>query len=247
MTRRTELEPISMTPIGSRSDGGRSFSTKRSRLVNRGPCSVFAKRTEAWREILLQRLPATRKAWVRQEVLVRVEGILPFRRRDPLRGAVRLYPPALLVVFEVGDHDLVQDLLVHRGVENRDHGFDTTIEIAWHHVRGADVDGGLRRWQPLAAPKTVNARVLEEAADDALDANIIGKARNFRLEAAHTPHHEVDADPGLACLVKGVDDLRVDERVHLHPDGGRAPGLGVLDLLADVRDDSPADAVRARR
>src|SRR4051794_39214887 len=116
MTRRTELEPISITPIGSRSVCGRSFSTKRSRLVNRGPCSVFAKRTEAWREILLQRLPATRKARVRQEVLVRVEGFFRIACRDPLRGAVRQYPPALLVVFEVGDHDLVQDLLVHRRV-----------------------------------------------------------------------------------------------------------------------------------
>src|ERR1700674_2583878 len=105
MTRRTELEPISITPIGSRSVCGRSLSTKRSRLVNRGPCSVFAKRTETWREILLQRLPATRKARVRQEVLVRVEGFL-LRRRDALRGAVRHYPPALLVVLEVGDHDL---------------------------------------------------------------------------------------------------------------------------------------------
>ncbi len=62
-------------------------------------------RAEARREVLLERLPTSREARVGEKVLVRVEGFLSRCRTNSLRGAVRLYAPALLVILEVGDHD----------------------------------------------------------------------------------------------------------------------------------------------
>jgi hypothetical protein len=38
-------------------------------------------------------------------------------------------------------------------------------------------------------------RVLEEAADDRLDADIVGKARHLRTQAADAAHDEVDSTP----------------------------------------------------
>ena len=99
----------------------------------------------------------------------------------------------------------------------------------------------------MAGAEAVDAAVLQEAADDALDADVLGQAGDARPQAADAAHDEVDLHAGLARLVERIDDLRVDERVHLHPDGGLAAGLGVADLVADVGEDARADAVRARR
>src|SRR5262249_12034834 len=100
----------------------------------------------------------------------------------------------------------------------------------------------------MAGAESVDARVLQETADEALGADAVGEARNSRPEAAHPAHHEVDLDARLARLVERVDDLLVDERVHLHPDGAAAAlPFGMPDLVADVGEDARADAVRARR
>ena len=40
-------------------------------------------------------------------------------------------------------------------------------------------------------------------------------------QAADAADHQVDGHPGLAGRIEGVDDLRIDQGVHLGPDGGR--------------------------
>ena len=73
------------------------------------------------------------------------------------------------------------------------------------------------------------------------------RPRHAGPQAADAAHHEIDLHAGLARLVERVDDLGVDERVHLHPDRRRAPGLGVVHLLADMVEDARPDAVRRDR
>ncbi|MCY1250124.1 hypothetical protein D9M72_637260 [compost metagenome] len=82
--------------------------------------------------------------------------------------------------------------------------------------------------------------MFEKSADDGLDTNIVGKARNLRSQAADAAHHQVDFDACTTGLVEGIDDVGVDERVHLHPDRRRPPRLGVLDLLLDMLEDARA-------
>src|SRR5215216_1215903 len=53
---------------------------------------------------------------VRHEVLVGVERFLAGAGYDAPALAVREDRPALLVVEEIGEHDLIEDLLVHGGV-----------------------------------------------------------------------------------------------------------------------------------
>src|SRR3712207_1602817 len=93
----------------------------------------------------LERLAAPGEARVRHEVLVRVERLLAGSRLDALARARAQYPPALLVVEEVRDHDLVEHLLVHGRVEDRQQGLDPAVEVALHEVRGGDVDGRDRK------------------------------------------------------------------------------------------------------
>src|SRR5262249_48151412 len=90
-----------------------------------------------------------------------------------------------------------------------------------------------------------DAGMLQEAADQTLGAYAVRQPRYSRAQAAYAAHHEVDLDAGMARLVERVDDLPVDEGVHLHPDGPAAPRLGMADLVADVGEDARANAVRA--
>ncbi|KIU01416.1 hypothetical protein QU38_01750, partial [Staphylococcus aureus] len=65
-------------------------------------------------------------------------------RHDPGIVPVGLEHPALLVVEQVRHHHLVQHLVVHRLVEDRQHELDTAIEVALHPVgRGNEQPGAV--------------------------------------------------------------------------------------------------------
>src|SRR5262249_7442882 len=51
---------------------------------------------------------------------------------------------------------------------------------------------------------------------------------------ANAAHDEIERQPGTRSYVQRVDDVRIDQRVHLHPDRGGGAGLGVGDLLLDM-------------
>ena len=76
---------------------------------------------------------------------------------------------------------------------------------------------------PLA--KADDAGVLEEAADDALDADVVGQAMDARAQAANAAHDQFDLHPGLAGAIEGVDHHRIDQRVQLGPDRAGLPAL----------------------
>ena len=195
----------------------------------------------------LQRFATTGKARIGHEILVCVEGQLVFLEDDALRGSVRQDPPALLVVGEIGDHDLAEDLLVDGRIEDGHDRLDPAVEVARHHVGRADEDLGFRRRQAVAVAEAIDAGVLEEAPDDRLHADALGQAGNAGPETADAAHDEVDLDAGLAGVVERVDDLRIDQRVHLHPDLRRAAGLGVGHFRRDETEDGPPQHMRRDR
>ena len=96
----------------------------------------------------------------------------------------------------------------------------------------------------MAGAEAIDARVLQKAADNALDPDALGKSWDSRPQAADTAHHEVNFHSSLAGLIEGVDDSRVDERVHFHPDGRVPPGPDVLDLVLNVLENAGPDALR---
>src|SRR6266550_3961371 len=169
MTRRTEFEPMSMTAIG------RPWSSR--------PCAGFcaalrrtltlARKTAGRR--LFERFATARETRIGHEVFMGVEWLIARRGLDTHRGAVGQELPALLIILEICRHDLVDHLLVHGRIENRAQHFDAAVEIARHHVGGRDVDRGLAVRQAVTGPETVDAAVLEEPADDGLDADALGQ------------------------------------------------------------------------
>ncbi len=169
--------------------------------------------------------PRPRQARVGHEILVRVEGLLALGGLDPLARARRQYTPALLVVEEIRHHDLVEHLLMHRRVEDRQQRLHPAVEVAAHQVRRRDVDPRLGVGQADAVAEGVDPAMLQEPPDDRLDPDVLRQARHAGPEAADAAHHAFDHDAGLAGIVERVDDLGVDQRVALDPDRRRPPAF----------------------
>src|SRR6478735_3888440 len=79
---------------------------------------------------LLQRLAAARKARIGHEVGMGVEMFLALGGDYALARSVGQDPVGLLVVDQIGDHDLVENLLVDGRIEDRQHDLDAAVEIA---------------------------------------------------------------------------------------------------------------------
>ena len=143
-----------------------------------------------------------------QEVLVRVERLLALGRRYPDARTVGQYPKALLVVHQIGFHDLIEHVLVHGRIAQRHQRLDAAIEVALHQIGRGNVDVRLAARQSVAAAEGVDARVLEKAPDDRLDADVLGEAGHARPQAANAAHDQIDFDAGAARRVERVDDFR---------------------------------------
>ena len=65
---------------------------------------------------------------------MRVERLFARHGGDPLARAVRHDPEALLVVHEIGFHDLIEHMLMHGRVEQGDQRLDPPVEVALHQV-----------------------------------------------------------------------------------------------------------------
>ena len=67
----------------------------------------------------------------------------------------------------------------------------------------------------------IDPAVLEVAAEDAADADVLGQTRHAGAQAADAAHEQVDLRSGLARRVEGVDDVLVGDRVALQRDASR--------------------------
>ena len=85
----------------------------------------------------------------------------------------------------------------------------------------------------MAIAEAQDAAMLQEAADDRFDVDVLRQALHAGAQAANAAHDQFDVNPGLACAVHRVDNDRIDQRIHLRPDIGGTAGLGVFRLRGD--------------
>src|SRR5258706_8316267 len=81
--------------------------------------------------------------------------------------AFRVEKPTLGLVVEVGDHDLLQHLLVDGGVFHRNHDLYAAIEVARHPVGRGDEHPRLGRGDGPAVGEDDDPGMLQETTDDA--------------------------------------------------------------------------------
>ena len=100
--------------------------------------------------------------------------------------------PEVEQIFELGhvggSRDLYQNL-------------DPAVEVAVHQVRRADP-----RLRLAAVLEPEDPAVLEEAAEDAADLDVVPQTRNVRLQSADAAAPDLDRYAGLGRAIQRVDD-----------------------------------------
>src|ERR1700688_697509 len=160
MTRRTELEPISMTAIG-----GPWSSRPLAEFMIVCGCEIARERLRAFDEAaykaarrrFFERFPTTGQARICHEILVGVEWFLARRGLYARGTAIGQELPTLLVILEVCDHDLTENLFVHGRIENRAQHLDSAVEVARHHVGGGNIHRRLRMRQRMTGVEAIDA------------------------------------------------------------------------------------------
>src|SRR3954447_19424906 len=137
----------------------------------------------------------------------------------PVPDVVRAEVPGVRVVRQRA-LERIEQVVAQRRVLDRRHQLDPRVEVARHEVGRADVDLGL-----AVALEGQDPRVLEEAADDRVDADVLRDARHARHQAADAADVQVDGHAGLRGAVQRADAAPVDQRVELHRDARRPPSL----------------------
>ncbi len=75
--------------------------------------------------------------------------------------------------------------------------------------------------------------MFQELAKHGAHPDILGQARNAGPQCAGPAHDQFDPGAVAGCLVQGLDDLWLQQGVHLGDDQSLAASLGVLAFAAD--------------
>src|SRR5690606_1044687 len=132
---------------------------------------------EFGRKVVLERGSTPGETRVVHEIGVSIKGLLALPQAASAVGPIRLQFVTLLVVFQIGNHDLVQNLIMDRGIEDRHHDLTPPVEVTRHPVRRGDIDLGLVIRQTISVAETDDTGMLKEAPDNALYTDIFRKPR----------------------------------------------------------------------
>ena len=139
-------------------------------------------------------------------------------------AAVRLLHAGVAVVGQHRVKDVLQTCLQSRS-RDRSRDFHAAERRAGHPVCRADVVPGT-----LSLSENVDAGMLQIAAHDADDMDILGLIRDTGTQAADAAHHHIDVDARLTCLDELVDEHFVGQAVDLDADVAALAAGGSFDL-----------------
>ena len=99
----------------------------------------------------------------------------------------------------------------------------------------------------MAHAEAINPAVLQEPADHGLDANVFRQSGNSGPQAANAAHDQLDRNAGLRCFIQRIDNVGIDQRVHLHPDRRRLAVSCEIGFAAYVVENPVAQGQRRHR
>lgn len=82
--------------------------------------------------------------------------------------------PALHIIFEIGHHNLVKNLAMHRGILNGYQRFNPPIHITIHPIGRRDEQCGMTRWKFVTITERNDSAMFQETSDDTFNPDIFG-------------------------------------------------------------------------
>ena len=86
--------------------------------------------------------------------------------------------------------------------------------------------------------------MLQKPPDDAFHANVLRQPLDARAQTTNAAHHKLDLHPRLRGLIQGIDDKRVDQRIHLRPNRCRPPRHRMIYFVLNMCHQSRAQSQR---
>src|SRR5271157_668250 len=160
--------------------------------------------------------------------LLRVQSVLFLEIRIAWVFSVSVHVAGFGLIFEVGTQHLITDHADKIFVLHRKIHLDSSIQVARHEVRAAKVNFFLSTVAEIEYPA-----VLQEAAKNAGDANVLASSGKVGPQAADAAHQQVNFDAGLRRLVEQLDHFLVHQCVHLQDQVTAASVLLVFDFALD--------------
>ena len=133
--------------------------------------------------------PRRARAWRSQQLRLDAARLVAVRRSSRDQTPSAPSSQALVLSAKPRSSTSSSSAAIGLVLDRRDQ-LDPVVEVARHQVGGADEDAGL-----LAALEGVDPRVLEEAADDRDDPDVLRDPGHARAQAADAAHVEVDLRP----------------------------------------------------
>ena len=154
-----------------------------------------------------------------------VDDGFAFGRLDLLVAAISAHFPRVDVVAQLQLQDVGELFHQYRVLHPHAH-FHAALGVAGEEVAGGNVDAGMH-----PVKEAVNAAMLQIAAHQTADMQILGLAGHPGTHTADTAHDHVDAHPGAAGFLQLEDDIAVADGVVLQDHGRRAAHAGSCDHM----------------
>src|SRR5262249_12302800 len=136
-------------------------------------------------------------------------------------------------------NDVVNNLIAKRRRLDWKSELDSPVKIARHPVRAGKENPRLP-----GIFKVENPAMLEKSANDADDTNVFAQTRNLRTQATDPPPDQINGYIGAGSFIEFLDDLLIDQRVHLRHDSRRLSCQRVVALPLDQLDEPAVQVER---
>src|SRR5215831_11713693 len=137
-------------------------------------------------------------------------------------------------------NNVINDLISQRRRLDWERQLDSPVKIARHPIRAGKENPRLTRIFEIK-----DAAMLEKPANDTDNTNVFAQIWNLRTQATDPAHNQIDGHFSAGCFIEFLDDLLIDERIHLRNDASRSACARIVALPLDELDE-PAVQVERR-
>ena len=145
-------------------------------------------------------------------------------------GSIFQQNSGFAVVGQIRIENLVAHSLAQHFIAQGHEHFDAFVKVARHPVGAADIYLFL-----TIIGEIENAAVFEEAAHNAPHSYVIAHPANSGAKRADAADQQINLHSGLRCAVERLNDVLIEQRIHLGNDASIPPVASVLRLPVNER------------
>src|SRR6202051_3936904 len=137
---------------------------------------------------------------------------------------------SLSIIRQIRVENFPPNAFAEKFVTQRHHHLLALLEVTRHPVSAANVNFFF-----AAILEIIDSAVLQKSSDDASHPDPITQTANTRPERADAANDQINLNSCLRCPVQGLNNVLVEQRIHLSDDPPRSTLARVLGFAIDKR------------